>query len=59
MQFCGLFMPFINWILAVGDRLKILPRPIINALNRLQDWESGVPYPQFLAFNIRLKAYKK
>jgi SAM-dependent methyltransferase len=59
VRFCGLFMPFINWILAVGDRLKLLPRPIGNSLNRLQDWESGVPYPRFLAFNIRIKAYKK
>jgi SAM-dependent methyltransferase len=59
IQFCGLFMPFINWILAVGDRLKLLPSPIGNSLNRLQDWESGVQYPRFLAFNIRIKAYKK
>jgi ubiquinone/menaquinone biosynthesis C-methylase UbiE len=59
IQFCGLFMPFINWILAVGERLKLLPRPIINTLNCLQDWESGVRYPQFLAFNLRLKAHKK
>jgi SAM-dependent methyltransferase len=59
VRFSGLFMPFINWILAVGDRLKLLPRPIGNSLNRLQDWESGVPYPRLLAFNIRIKAYKK
>ncbi len=58
VRFCGLFMPFINWILAVGDRLELLPRPIGNSLNRLQDWESGVPYPRLLAFNIRIKAYK-
>jgi SAM-dependent methyltransferase len=59
IQFCGLFMPFINWILAVGDRLELLPSATGSSLNRLQDWESGVKYPRFLAFNVRIKAYKK
>jgi SAM-dependent methyltransferase len=59
IQHCGLIMPFINWVLAVGGRLKLMPRSLENSLNRLQDWESGVQYPRFLAFNIRIKAYKK
>ncbi len=59
VRFCGLFMPFIHWILAVGDRLQLLPRSVGNFLNSLQDWESGVQYPSCLAFNIRMKAYKK
>lgn len=57
--YCGLFMPFINWILTIGQRLKLLPFSFRDELNRLQAWESGVQYPQFLAFNIRIKAYKK
>lgn len=59
IQFCGFFMPFINWIMVLGDRLKILPRPIIAFLIRLQAWEGGVTYPQPLAFNLRLTARKK
>lgn len=59
VQFCGFLMPFVNWILTVGDRLKLLPTPIGHALNRFQDWESGVRYPRPLAFNVRLKAFKK
>lgn len=58
IQFCGLFMPFIHWILVLGSRLKLLPHSLENQLNRLQDWESGIQYPRFLAYNIRLKAYK-
>lgn len=57
--YCGLFMPFINWLLTIGQRLKLLPLSFRDELNRLQAWESGVQYPQFLAFNIRIKAYKK
>lgn len=59
IKFCGFFMPLINWLLSIGVRLKLLPSTIENLLNRLQDWESGVNYPNFLAFNIRLTAYKK
>lgn len=59
LSFCGLFMPFINWIIVVGDRLKLLPKPLYNALIHLQGWEGGVQYPRRLAFNIRLRAYKK
>lgn len=59
VQFCGLFMPFINWGLVVGNRLKLLPKSLDKIFNNLQDWESGVKYPHFLAFNIRLFAYKK
>jgi SAM-dependent methyltransferase len=59
ITFCGLFMPFINWVLVVGSRLSILPKPFQGSLNKLQAWESGVRYPRWLAFNVRLKAIKR
>ncbi|UCG35597.1 MAG: hypothetical protein JSW17_02030, partial [Candidatus Omnitrophota bacterium] len=59
IRFCGFFMPLFSWILAVGKRCKILPVSIERRLNCLRGWESGVRYPRFIAFNIRLIAAKK
>jgi hypothetical protein len=59
IRYCGLFMPFINWILAVGVRLKLFPLSFEHWLYRLSAWESGIQSPKFLAFNIRITAYKK
>ncbi len=59
VQYCGLFMPFFTWILAIDSRMHLLPQRIHQNLNRFRAWESGISYPKFLAFNIRLTAIKK
>lgn len=58
IEFSGLFMSIINWILVIGRRLNLFPNSFINFLNKLQSWESGIRYPRFIAFNIRIRAYK-
>jgi ubiquinone/menaquinone biosynthesis C-methylase UbiE len=57
--YCGLFMPAITWLLLVGARLRLLPRRVEAALNRLRAWESGVPYGPILSFNLRLLARRR
>lgn len=52
IKFCGLFMPFINWILAIVSRLKLLPYSFEKVLNDLQAWESSVQYPQTFAISF-------
>jgi SAM-dependent methyltransferase len=58
IEYCGLFMPFFTWLLAIDNRLKLLPGRWHQWLNRLRGWESGVRYPRALAFNVRLAARK-
>lgn len=59
VQFCGLFSPFITWILTAGERTGVFPNWLVHRLNRLRAWEDGVTYPQWLAYNIRLIARKR
>lgn len=59
IRYCGLFMPFLTWILAVDTRIKLLPQRFHDGLNRFRGWESGVKYPKALTFNIRIIARKK
>ena len=59
IRYCGLLMPALTWVLAVGSRLRMLPRRLDHAINRFRAWESGVPYGRILSFNIRLAARKK
>jgi hypothetical protein len=52
-------MPLISWVLAVDQRLEVLPQHWHEAINRFRGWESGIAYPRPLAFNIRLTARKR
>jgi SAM-dependent methyltransferase len=59
VRYCGLLMPLISWVLAVDQRLEVLPQHWHEAINRFRGWESGIAYPRPLAFNIRLTARKR
>ena len=59
VQYCGMVSPAISWALVLGERLKMLPQGFLNYLGGLRGWESGVPYPRIVAFNIRIRARKK
>ncbi len=58
VRFCGFFMPFISWVLAIDQRLGLFPTRWHNAIGRLRAWESGVSYGRLLSFNIRIVARK-
>jgi SAM-dependent methyltransferase len=59
INFCGFFSPFITWILTIGERTGLFGKTLVRRLNRFRDWEDGVPYPEPLAYNVRLVARKK
>ena len=58
IRYCGMLMPFLTWLLVLGERLHVLPRRSRGTLNRFRAWESGVRYPRRVAFNVRLRARK-
>jgi len=58
LQFSGFFAPFITWVLTAGERTGVFGEPLVKRINRFRAWEDGVPYPQPLAYNVRLVARK-
>jgi len=58
VSYCGMFSPFLSWILAFAERLRIMPRSLQESINKLRGWESGVPFGPVLSFNIRITARK-
>jgi SAM-dependent methyltransferase len=56
VRYCGLLMPWFTWVLAANQRIRLLPKRLDDAINRLRAWESGVPYGPLLSYNVRLTA---
>lgn len=58
VRYCGVLTPLLLWATAIGERLHLISAHNELRLNQFRAWESGVPVPRFLAFNLRLTARK-